>query len=107
MAARVWRMILTICATISVFVATATPASAVTWTVDDLSDGIQCAGAQFTTISAAVAASSINPLLPDIIIVCDGDYFEQVVIDRSLTLQAAQGQSPTVHFPPVTTEPNK
>src|SRR5207237_8316686 len=89
--------------------AVSTSAFAVTWTVDDPSDGIQCAGAQFATISAAVAVSSINPLLPDIIIVCDGDYFEQVVIDRSLTLQAAQGQSPTVHYPPgpVLTDPNK
>ncbi len=83
-------------------------AMAVTWTVDNPNDGVQCLGANFTTISAAVAVANANPLLPpDIIVVCDGDYFEQVVIDRSLTLQAAQGQTPTIHFPSVVTDPNK
>src|SRR5207245_3306916 len=83
-------------------------AMAVTWTVDNPNDGVQCLGANFTTISAAVAVANANPLLPpDIIVVCDGDYFEQVVIDRSLTLQAAQGQTPTIHFPSVATDPNK
>lgn len=81
-------------------------AMAVTYTVDDPSDGVQCSGATFTTISAAVLAASSNPLTPDIIVVCDGNYVEQVVIDKSLTLQAAQGQTPTIQFPLVATDPN-
>src|SRR3989441_2117896 len=72
-------------------------AVATTLTVDDPSDGIQCSGATFTTISAAVAAA--NPLGGDIILVCDGVYTEQVVIDKSLTLQGAAGQTPTVQAP--------
>src|SRR3989442_4173451 len=72
-------------------------AMANTLTVDDPSDGIQCSGATFTTISAAVAVA--NPLGGDIVLVCDGGYTEQVVIDKSLTLQGAAGQTTTVQAP--------
>ena len=72
-------------------------AMAMTWTVDD--DGIQCPGA-FTSISAAVFFA--NPLGGDIIIVCDGLYIEQVVINKSLTLQAVAdpSQQAVVMAPP-------
>ena len=72
-------------------------AMAMTLTVDDPSDGVQCAGATFTTISAAVLAA--NPLGGDLILVCDGLYTEQVTINKSLTLQGAAGQTPTVQAP--------
>src|SRR2546425_3193214 len=72
-------------------------AMANTLTVDDPSDGIQCSGATFTTISAAVAAAI--PLGGDIVLVCDGVYTEQVVINKSLTLQGAAGQTPTFQAP--------
>ena len=98
---------LSLLVTASALLASPIVTMAVTWTVDDPSDGVQCLGFTHTTISAAVAVASVNPLLPDIIVVCDGDYFEQVVIDRSLTLQAAQGQTPTIHFPLIVTDPNK
>jgi hypothetical protein len=68
---------------------------AMTLTVDD--DGVQCAGATFTTISAAVLAA--NPLGGDTILVCDGLYPEQVTINKSLTLQGAALQTPTVQAP--------
>ena len=76
-------------------------ATAMTWTVDDPSDGIQCTGAQFASIQNAVNAA--NPLGGDIIVVCDGLYAEQVIIDRSLTIQAAaspQGDQAIVTVPP-------
>jgi len=78
-------------------------AMATTFTVDDPSDGIQCPGATFTTISAAVAVA--NPLGGDIILVCDGVYIEQVTIAKSLTLQGAAGQTPTVKAPPAMLDP--
>src|SRR6059036_1449563 len=67
-------------------------ATATTLTVDDPSDGIQCSGATFTTISAAVAAAS--PLGGDIVLVCDGVYTEQVIIDKSLTFKERQDRRP-------------
>ena len=70
---------------------------AMTLTVDDPSDGVQCPSATFTTISAAVLAA--NPLGGDTILVCDGLYTEQVTINKSLMLQGAAGQTPTVHAP--------
>jgi len=76
-------------------------ATAMTWTVDDPSDGIQCTGAQFASIQDAVNAA--NPFGGDIIVVCDGLYAEQVTIDRSLTIQAAaspQGDQAIVTVPP-------
>jgi len=76
---------------------------AMTWTVDDPSDGIQCTGATFTSIEAAVSAVTTVP--GDIIVVCNGNYAEQVVIDKSLTIQAAassQGDQAVVTVPPGT-----
>jgi len=54
-----------------------------TLVVDD--DGAQCPGPGYTTIQAAVNAASAG----DTVFVCPGTYNEQVVIDKSLTLQGA------------------
>jgi len=53
--------------------------------VDD--NKVQCPTATFTTIQAAVNAAKAG----DIIHVCAGTYHEQIVIDKSLSLQADNG----------------
>jgi hypothetical protein len=53
--------------------------------VDD--DKVQCPTAGFTTIQAAVNAAKSG----DIIRVCAGTYHEQVVVDKSLSLEADNG----------------
>ena len=53
--------------------------------VDD--DKVQCPNAAFTSIQAAVNAA--NP--GDVIRVCPGTYVEQVVVDKSVRLQADNG----------------
>src|SRR2546427_6238014 len=78
-------------------------AMAATLTVDDPTDGVQCSGVTFATISAAVLAA--NPAGGDIILVCDGLYTEQVTINKSLTLQGAAGQTPTVQAPATMADP--
>jgi hypothetical protein len=57
------------------------PAAAATLTVDD--DGLDCPGAPYTMIQAAVTDADPG----DTIEVCAGDYFEPVTISESLTLQ--------------------
>jgi pectin methylesterase-like acyl-CoA thioesterase len=53
--------------------------------VDD--DKVQCPTAGFTTIQAAVNAAKSG----DVIRVCAGIYQEQVVVDKSLSLEADNG----------------
>jgi hypothetical protein len=82
----------------------ASPALAVDRTVDD--DGAQCPEAEFTTVQAAVDASAAN----DRVIVCDGTYPEQVVIEGE-TKDGLQlvGQTPlgaTIEYPATLTSPN-
>jgi parallel beta-helix repeat protein len=60
--------------------------AASTWFVDD------SGGADFTTISAAVAAAAAG----DTIIVKDGTYAENVVVDKSLIIQSENGAASTV-----------
>lgn len=66
---------------------------AATLTVDD--NGLDCPGAPFTTISAAVLGSAPG----DTIVVCNGTYVEQVTINKSVTIMAATGQTPVVMAP--------
>ncbi|MBN2098200.1 MAG: right-handed parallel beta-helix repeat-containing protein [Dehalococcoidia bacterium] len=65
------------------------PATAVaeptTWYVDD------SGGVDFTTIQAAVAAASAG----DTVVVKDGNYAENVVVDKSITIQSENGASST------------
>ena len=56
-------------------------ASAASLQVDD--DGVQCPGAGFTTIQAAVTAAAAG----DTIKVCPGSYAEQVTIDKALKIK--------------------
>ncbi|MDX6384389.1 MAG: hypothetical protein QOK48_1962 [Blastocatellia bacterium] len=62
----------------------ATRAGAATLTVDD--DHLQCPGAGFSSIQAAVLAASPN----DKINVCPGTYHEQVIITKPLTIQGIE-----------------
>src|SRR2546425_3355853 len=86
--------------TLMMFVVPNTARAGVTLTVDD--DGLQCT-TPFTTISSAVAVAVPG----DIILVCDGTYAEQVVIDKSLTLQAVAdpSQQAVVKAPPSMLDP--
>jgi len=59
------------------------------WTVDD--DRVQCPNADFTSIQAAVNQASPD----DTIIVHDGTYDEQVIINKSLTVQGT-GSTPVI-----------
>jgi nitrous oxidase accessory protein NosD len=61
---------------------TASPAAAATLQVDD--DGLDCPGAQYSSIQDAVDAASNG----DRIQVCEGDYFEDVVVDKRVKLFA-------------------
>lgn len=62
--------------------AAAAPPSGHTLFVDD--DRAECPSAQYTTISAAVAAAQAG----DRINVCPGSYHEQVTVDKTLTINA-------------------
>ncbi|MGH2400617.1 MAG: right-handed parallel beta-helix repeat-containing protein, partial [bacterium] len=75
------------------------PAGAATLTVDD--DVVDCPGAAFTTIEAAVLAAADG----DTIEVCSGVYVEQVELTKRLTLQARPGHLPLVQAPPAMAEP--
>ena len=72
---------------------------AATLTVDD--NGLDCPGAPFTTISAAVLGSAPG----DMIVVCNGTYVEQVTINKSVTIAATTGQTPVVMAPATMTLP--
>lgn len=72
---------------------------AATLTVDD--NGLDCPGAPFTTISAAVLGSAPG----DMIVVCTGTYVEQVTINKGVTIAAATGQAPVVMAPATMTLP--
>ncbi|MDD4237287.1 MAG: NosD domain-containing protein [Desulfotomaculaceae bacterium] len=65
---------------------TITPAEAKTWYVDD------SGSADFTTIQAAVTAAGAG----DTIIVRDGTYSENVVVDKSLVIQSENGADQTI-----------
>src|SRR5437667_9112969 len=56
-----------------------------------------CPLATFKRIKDAVAAATIPGT---IISVCDGVYTEQVVVPKTLTLQAAPSQTPEIHYSP-------
>jgi hypothetical protein len=58
------------------------PAGPVTRYVDD--NGVQCPGAAYTSIQAAINASSTG----DKVFVCPGTYTEQVTIDESIIVRA-------------------
>jgi hypothetical protein len=68
---------------VAVALATLAPegARAATFTVDD--DGLDCAAADYTEVSAAVQAASAG----DNIVICPGVYSQQVVVDKKLLLR--------------------
>lgn len=69
---------------IALLVAAPAPALAATWVVDD--DAVQCPDRTHTTIQDAVNDASPG----DTIEVCAGTYTENVVLNKSLTLNGAQ-----------------
>ncbi|MGD9890716.1 MAG: hypothetical protein AB7U18_05415, partial [Dehalococcoidia bacterium] len=72
------------------------PAAAATLLVDD--DAVQCPGAQWQSIQAAIAAAAVA----DTIEVCPGTYAEQVIIDpdkSGLTLRATMPGAATIRAP--------
>jgi len=61
-----------------------------TWTVDD--DGVECPTADFTSIKDAILVA-ING---DIILVYPGTYYEEIVIDKSVTIKSTDGANVTI-----------
>jgi parallel beta-helix repeat protein len=98
---------LTVCV-FAVLVCTAvfgvSPAMAATLRVDD--DGADCPAANFTTVQAAVDAAVAN----DRVLVCDGTYPEQVVIEgeakNGVQLEGRTPLGAAIEFPATTTPPN-
>jgi len=85
---------------VSILVALSATASATTWYVDDdceaAPDGT--AGNPYCTIQAAITAASPG----DTINVAAGTYVEQIIIDKSITLQGASKETTIIEYPPAT-----
>ena len=62
-------------------------ATAAIWVVDDLPQ-LDCPGADYSTIQAAISAPTTLP--GDTIQVCRGTYAENLILNKSLTLRGAQ-----------------
>ena len=63
-----------------------------TWYVDD--DLAECPFAEFSSIQSAVSNSDVLP--GDEIIICPGNYNEEVIIDKYLKFESLKGASLTV-----------